>query len=94
MPDIDGRPTDEAGFAIERRRPGRRDVSPELIPLLRRPTGDGVLRADLTPGNLDDEPALPADRDALAPARGVAVSLLLSLPLWCVVGALGFALNR
>ncbi len=88
MPDEQGRPVDSAGFAIERRRPGRREVSPELIPILRRPAGDGVVREEV----LEVQLALSPGSDPMSAARGIAMSLVLSLPLWCCVGAVGFAL--
>jgi hypothetical protein len=56
-----------------RRRPGRPEqVSPALIPLLREPT------------RYVDDPGF--DSDLLAPARGLVVGLLLSVPLWALVG--------
>ncbi len=96
MPDTKGRPVDSAGFAIERRRPGRRnDVSPELIAMMRRPAGDGVIREDFAAGRLEAEPAVRPGSDPMSPVRGIAMSLLLSVPLWCFLGgAVGLALNR
>jgi len=55
----------------DRRRPGRPPtVSPHLIPLLRAPA----------------EHEDPRDVDLLAPARGIGVAVLLSLPFWAVCG--------
>ena len=57
----------------DRRRPGRLEqVSPALIPLLREPT------------RYVDDPGF--DSDLLAPARGVLVGLLISVPLWALIG--------
>lgn len=68
---------------ITRRRPGRKvQVNPHLIPLLRSPTTmdiSGPIRGV-------DVPPL---KDDLSPIRGVAYSLILSIPLWGgVAGAL------
>ena len=93
MPDTNGQPVDSQGFAIERRRPGRRDVSPALIPLLRKPAGDGTV-----PGegfrHRDAVPALNVGQDALDAARGVAMGLALSAPLWGAMAVLGLMLRR
>lgn len=63
----------------DRRRPGRPDqASPHLIPLLRTSEIEGAAAA-----NPADE--LPLE-DALAPAKGIAVGLLLSVPVWAVIG--------
>ena len=93
MPNHDGQSAMGFGVAVERRRPGRREVSPELIPLLRRPVGDGMIQDDFPADGIEGQPALATGRDALAPARGIAMSLLLSVPLWCVVGAVGVRLE-
>jgi hypothetical protein len=58
-------------FISDQRRPGRLEhVSPALIPMLRKP--GQYVDAD--------------DSDPLAPARGIAVGLLLSAPLWALIG--------
>jgi hypothetical protein len=66
----------------DRRRPGRTEVSPVLVPLLRRESvpvmTDIVREASLLES--DWEPM-----DALRPARGIAYGLLLSLPLWAAL---------
>ena len=68
----------------DRRRPGRSDqASPHLIPLLR--TGEIEAAAETGTGD-----GLPFD-DALAPAKGMAVGLLLSVPVWAVIGGIVWA---
>ena len=94
MPDTNGQPVDSSGVAIERRRPGRRDVVPALIPLLRRPAGDGTLADSESPWRLETLPALKAGQDALAAMRGVAMGLMLSAPLWGAMAVVGFAFRR
>jgi hypothetical protein len=66
----------------ERRRPGRpENVSPALIPLLRR---EHLLQPQTAPGAA----ASGDSRDDLAPARGVAVSVAIGALLWlAMVGA-------
>ena len=88
MSDRNSQPITTSGMAIERRRPGRRDVNPMLIPLLRRPAGDGSL-CDTTVPDLEAVSALNPGQDPLGAARGVAVSVLLSVSVWGVMGALG-----
>ena len=70
--------------AKDRRRPGRPDqASPHLIPLLR--TAD--IEAAAASGIGDELPF----EDALAPAKGIAVGLLLSVPVWAVIGGIVWA---
>ena len=67
----------------DRRRPGRPDqASPHLIPLLRTAEIEAA-----APG-IGDEPPF---EDALAPAKGIAVGLLLSVPVWAVIGGIVWA---
>jgi hypothetical protein len=61
---------------LSRRRPGRRDdVHPSLIPLLR-----GQVPLDPL------DPLVPEDLeavvDSLAPARGIMLAIVLSIPIW------------
>jgi hypothetical protein len=59
---------------LDRRRPGRVEhIGPTLIPLLRAP-------AQFVDTELD------MDADPLVAARGMAVAVLLSVPLWALVG--------
>ena len=66
----DGR-TDAPAIATgtDRRRPGRIDANPALIPLLR---GEAAPTPDATFDGSDD----------LAPSRGIAFGVLLSIPAW------------
>ena len=69
----------------DRRRPGRTDhASPQLIPLLR--TSEIEATAG-TPGTAEELPF----EDALAPAKGIAVGLLLSVPMWAAIGGIVWA---
>ncbi len=93
MSRTDGNPVDGRGVAVERRRPGRREVSPGLIPLLRNPAGDGTVPGGGLP-RPGEAPALMAGQDALEAARGIAMGVALSAPLWGVVAAIGLVLRR
>ena len=63
----------------DRRRPGRPDqASPHLIPLLRTTEIEAAAASDAEGGL--------AFEDALAPAKGIAAGLLLSVPVWAVIG--------
>lgn len=68
----------------DHRRPGRPDqVSPNLVPLLRTsPVIEAVPAFEGADGPVDD---------ALTPARGIAVGLVLSVPLWAVIGGVVWA---
>ena len=56
---------------VERRRPGRvENVSPELIPLLRNPTV--IIEQN------------PAEDDFRLP-KGIAVGIVLAIPLWALI---------
>jgi hypothetical protein len=62
--------------AYDRRRPGRRsDVHPGLLPTYR----------GIVPHAADDD-----DDDGLNPARGILLGLLLAVPSWGVVVAVGW----
>jgi hypothetical protein len=74
--------------AEDRRRPGRAEVNPHLIPMLRDPAG---LDSDLL---LRDSTDPSPDRQDLAPAIGILVGLALSVPLWAIIGALVWAIWR
>jgi hypothetical protein len=81
---------------MERRRPGKRnEASPELIAMMRRPAGDGVIPEYLAVDMPGYEPAIQPGSDPLSAMRGIAICVVLSVPLWCCVGAaVGFALDR
>jgi hypothetical protein len=69
----------EAG-AAERRRPGRRDyANPHLIALLRHDQDAPAVDA----GHPEAAPDREADSD-LAPARGIAVGVILGAALWAI----------
>ncbi len=73
----------------DRRRLGRNDqVNPYLIPLLRDPTA-----VDIPAPPPCETEALPLS-DQLAPARGIAFGLVLSVPLWAVVAGAVWAVLR
>ena len=68
----------------DRRRPGRLDqASPHLIPLLRTAEIEAAAASVI-----EEELAF---EDALAPAKGIAVGLLLSVPVWAVLGGIVWA---
>ena len=78
-------PASEAALT-DRRRPGRRDAHPALIPLLRAPAEvPGLAEEDQR--FLDDE-----DDDGFALVRGVIIGGLLAVPIWIFVGWLGYLL--
>ena len=73
-------PAPVADASKDRRRPGRPDqASPHLIPLLRT----AEIEAAAASGMAEE---LPFEEDALAPAKGIAVGLMLSVPVWAVIG--------
>jgi len=81
----------EADEIQDRRRPDRRDVSEELIPLLRNPIGGGSFVLDETrPPDIDE--GRPSDD--LSAARGVIVNTFVGVLIWIGIGLVGFALLR
>lgn len=71
-------------LAGDRRRQGRRDsVSPALISLLR-----GPLAPNPSPG---DKKEFTDDRGDLASVVGIAVAVVLTVPLWAMIGLIGRA---
>jgi hypothetical protein len=84
---------------LDRRREGRHDVAPQLLPLLRAPAPGEELSEDLRhlldetePSHEDDGSWEPLD--PIAPARGVALAVGLSLPLWGMIGGLLYMMLR
>ena len=84
----------------ERRRPGRTEVDAALLPLLR-----GTVRVDLVPDGPPPEEASEAPVEEIAgevvampfftdgadrSGRGMLIGLLLSVPLWGVIAAIGY----
>lgn len=73
----------------DRRRPGRNDqVSPQLIPLLRKPATVDI--PALLPGKMN---ALPLRGDR-AFIRGIIFALALSVPFWAGIITVGWAVLR
>ena len=81
-------------LAFERRRAGRQDVSPVLVPLLRDPASSTDTLDPLHPladtsyrDFLDSNPF----HDQMAPARGILLGLSISMLFW---GAVGYTIFR
>jgi hypothetical protein len=71
----------------DRRRPGRADdANPNLVPLLR-----GEAAPDLL---VSDEIDPPYGLEYAAPMSGIAVSVIMSIPLWGVLGLVTWAILR
>lgn len=67
----------DADTATDRRRPGRRnDVSPNLIPLLRRAARERFSLPWIT----EDHP------DQLSAARGLLIAMLIGAVVWFLIG--------
>ena len=76
-------PDDGLDVLADRRRPGRTEVSPALVPLLRGQPAPMVM-LDI----VNDASLLESDWDTvdtLRPARGIAYGVMLSLPLWAAL---------
>ena len=81
-------------LAFERRRAGRLEVNPALVPLLRDPANSAAALDPLQP--FPDTPYrdfLEADpfHDQMAPARGILLGLSISMLFW---GAVGYTIFR
>ena len=81
---------DNGSIGIERRRPGRiKAADAELIPLMRKP--DLVME-------LPPEPLATWDawepKDPLQPSRGIALGVVLSLPIWAAIGGVLYQLAK
>jgi hypothetical protein len=73
-------------FLVERRRAGRAMVPfPSLLPLL---------RGDFDRGTQSAEDTRVYDAEDSAPAHGILVALLLTLPLWGAIGGAVWAAVR
>jgi hypothetical protein len=71
----------------ERRRPGRTEIDPALVPILRRPSG-AASQPDQRHAEDEDTPRPPLscdEQDDLEPSRGMIFGVMLSLPLWGVI---------
>ncbi len=72
-----------------RRRPERvAQVSPHLIPLLRNPATVDI------PALLRAPAALPFLEDDFAFVKGIGFALVLSVPLWAIIGAVAWVVLR
>jgi hypothetical protein len=81
-------PASELDLAEDRRRPGRRDVKPELIPLLRRTAPVEVSRLEDS-DELDLLASETSLTDPLSSARGIKLAVMGGAIAWSVIiGAL------
>ncbi len=77
----------------DRRRPGRIEVAPSLVPLLRHSPDGGDFCEDMPPAlnpslgisYMDD-----LDEELSEPARGFLLALCIAIPLWTVIAALTY----
>jgi len=96
---IDGS-TEKAGgpaldTAPDRRRPGRRDASPELIQLLRETGGAGFSPPEEQDQDVQDQDVQDQDvSDPLAAARGIRRAVVISAIAWFLAGILVMAQQR
>ena len=92
IPPRDQRDADHAGVVDEtieladRRRPGRKEVNPALILLLRTPAEES--KADLIAEPEETGAPVDPEHDALRPTKGILLAVLLSLPFWSIVAVL------
>lgn len=77
-----GAPAPGTATAVDRRRPGRRTVSPDLIPLLR---GEVQPASTASCAAADPLPIVP--RDDLAAVLGMVRGVALSVPVWGALAA-------
>jgi hypothetical protein len=84
-------PADFQVTVSDRRRPGRRDVAPQLTTLLRTLANDADVSGDLVRQfEGEEEPTIKLD--PMAPARGIALGVALSIPIWGAIGGLVYTL--
>lgn len=76
--------------AEDRRRPGRTDADPALVPLLRQVSAELDWQAQWPDESDEDwqERLDEKDQDALGSARGIALGVVLSVPVWLLFGYL------
>ncbi len=76
--------------AEDRRRPGRTDADPALVPLLRQVSAELDWQKQWPDESTDDwqERLDERDQDALGSARGIALGVVLSMPAWLLLGYL------
>ncbi len=78
--------------SLDRRRAGRREVNPALLPLLRAPSeGDFALAPPVSETPFRDFLETDPYSEDLAPARGILVGLMVSMLFW---GGIGYAIFR
>ena len=86
--------TEAQVLAFDRRRAGRQDVSPVLVPLLRHPA-DATGTPEILPAFAETpyRDFLESDpfHDQMAPARGILLGLAISMLFW---GAIGYTIFR
>ena len=88
MEDVVGLPSGGQADTVDRRRPGRRNYeNPALIAMLRSASKPVAIQDEPTPEGRREE-------DDLAPARGMAVSLLVGMLMWSAIAAGIWALLR
>jgi hypothetical protein len=85
--------TDIQATLNERRRAGRRPAAQELLPLLRAPAEGEEVPEDLL-SLLKNAGELPIHVDPIAPARGIAIGVALSVPIWSAIGGLVYILLK
>ncbi len=74
--------------AEDRRRPGRTEADPALVPLLRQVETDLDWQAQWPGESEEDWQDRLSERsqDALGSARGIALGVALSVPIWLLLG--------
>jgi hypothetical protein len=77
-------PADAVTYQGERRRAGRTDVDPVLVPLLRRTTAPGLVRdePDASSEEVRRANGVAGEEDVLGPSRGIFIGVILSLLVW------------
>ena len=76
--------------AEDRRRPGRTEADPALVPLLRQVSAELDWQKQWPDESIDDwqHRLDEKDQDALGSARGIALGVVLSMPAWLLLGYL------
>jgi hypothetical protein len=83
-----------ATVGFDRRRPGRREVSPELVMLLRKPASVGVPRQEVPLAEPEGTAGAVQISDPLKTARGIALGVVLSALVWTAIGGGGCLVLR
>jgi hypothetical protein len=82
VPHVVARTTAGRTKSLERRRLGRADAAPHLLPLLR---SSKPIPFEPEPPDLATPDLATDDKDTLRAARGIAVALLAVIPFWCAI---------